>query len=387
MAGKSISILYVVSTLNIGGTELQLKLLVEGLDKTAFQPVICAITTGGPLEEEYQRMNVPVYILGKKHKLDFSILPKLKKVISIHKPLIMHSFLFTANFWGRWGARKEKVPVIISSERSLDTYKNFVYWWIDQRQSIYTDKIIANAQAVKSFIVTNEKINPDLVKVISNGLNLKSFNEALEISEETRKSIKDKYKIANENFIIGNVCRISPLKDLETFIQAAALVKKEISSTRFVMVGDAVLSDELPYKEKILNRLEQLNLAKDFVLPGKSNEIPQWLSTFDVFVQSSVTEGFPNAVMEAMAMAKPVVATDVGGTSELVIHEQTGYLVPPKDPKQMAKRIIELHKNPELREKMGQSARKRILEQYSAEKMVENTQNLYTTLLRQKGLL
>src|SRR5208283_2510626 len=149
MKTKPIPILYVIASLNIGGTELQLKLLVEGLDRTQFQPIICAITMGGPLEEDFKKMNVPVYVLGKKHKLDISILTKLSRLISIHKPLILQSFMFTANFWCRWAGYRNNIPILITSERSVDTWKSIPYWRIDRLLNRYTTKIIANAEAVK----------------------------------------------------------------------------------------------------------------------------------------------------------------------------------------------------------------------------------------------
>jgi glycosyltransferase involved in cell wall biosynthesis len=134
-------------------------------------------------------------------------------------------------------------------------------------------------------------------------------------------------------------------------------------------------------------KAKAMQLSEDVIFTGIRQDVPNILGLLDVFVLPSLWEGLPIALLEAMAAGLPVVATAVGGTPEVVVEGETGFLVPPRDPEALAEAILRLLREPDLRRRMGEAGRKRVAEHFSVEQMVQKTEALYEHLLAEKGLL
>ena len=175
--------------------------------------------------------------------------------------------------------------------------------------------------------------------------------------------------------LVGTVAALSPEKGLQHLINAAAIVVREVSQARFVICGEGAL------RRGLQNQVERLGLARYVVLAGFRDDVQKWLSAFDLVVLSSVQEGLPTSIIDAMAASKAAVATRVGGLSELVVDGQTGFLVPAADAPALARKITELLRDEALRGRMGTAGLERAREMFDVGDMVRNTLAAYEKLL------
>ena len=175
--------------------------------------------------------------------------------------------------------------------------------------------------------------------------------------------------------VVGIIGTLSPYKGHQDFLKAAVLALQRYPQTIFLIIGrDEGLFSFL----KSLTR--ELHIQNSVIFTGERNDIPALLSMLDILVSSSLVEGLSNVILEGMAAGKPIVATEVGGTPELIIHEQTGLLVPPSDPDRLAEAMIRLLGDKVLRDQLGNAARKRAARLFSMEQMILHLENLYEHL-------
>jgi len=192
-------------------------------------------------------------------------------------------------------------------------------------------------------------------------------------------ALKHELKIDDDQKIIGTVGSINPSKGLEYFIVSASKVKEKHCDVKFIIVGPE-LKTRKEYNTQIKNLIKNLGLKQDVLLTGLRSDIPELLSIFDIFVLSSTHEACPIAVLEAMAMEKPVVATDVGGVPEQIINNKTGILVPSRDSLRLGEAINDLLESPKSAEQLGREARKRVITLFSLERCARTHREIYENL-------
>jgi glycosyltransferase involved in cell wall biosynthesis len=231
--------------------------------------------------------------------------------------------------------------------------------------ALYSDKIIANSKAgLLCYKIPERKSN-----FIHNGFD---FNRIIGL--EPIEKIKSKFNIQSPK-LIGMVARIDWQKDYPTFIKAAIIVILKRSDVKFVIVGDG------EDKEKIQSMIPSGHKEK-FIFTGRQSNVESIINCFDIAVLATFTEGISNAVMEYMALEKPVIVTDGGGTSEIVKDGVTGYLVKQGDEKQLAEKMQFLLNNPEICLRMGVEGKKRITEDFNFKKMADRFQVEYENILK-----
>lgn len=379
--GKPWNILYVIATLELGGTEFQLARLLKALNRNQYKPFLCCTVGSGPLEEQVKELGIPIFILKKKNKFNFTVVFDIVRIIKENKIDVIHSFLFASNFWARLAGILASAKVIIASERSA--YKKPQVIIYDRILSHFTDSIICNSEAVKQFQIETEKINPKKLDVVYNGLDVSEFDSRYENSLKKADEYRKKLNIDKKDFVIGNICRITPEKNLELWLETAAKVAAQKKNVKFILVGGANpnIGEEVPYRNKILGMLDSLNLKNNVILTGYSHDVTQELALMNLFFLSSKIEGFPNVVMEAMAAGKPVIATSAGGTKELV-NLETGVIIENNNPEIFSGAIIELLEDKEKMEQMGKAGRKRLEEKFSAEKLAQDTVGIYKRFIK-----
>lgn len=211
--------------------------------------------------------------------------------------------------------------------------------------------------------------------VIPEPVDSNKFNPA-NVSQSDKDRLKAKFNIGPYEKVVGFVGNISFAKDLEYFIQSAKLIKNEVNNVKFLIVGGTSKTQK-NYHQWLTNLISSLGMKQDIIFTGMIENVVPMLSLFDVFLLTSVAEGTPIAILEAMSMEIPVVATDVGGVSEQVINGETGILVPPKNPEAISRAVIRLLKNKKERINMKKRARKRVKEVFSPEKCVRRHVELY----------
>jgi glycosyltransferase involved in cell wall biosynthesis len=369
-----IKIYYVIGQLGKGGAERQLYELVKGISREKFEPVVISLNRGGFWKKEIQKLNIKVIELQRRKNYEFARLFKLIKIFKTEKPDIVHTYMFAANSYGRIAAIIAKTPIIFASERNeveigRDKKQHWIY--IDKLLASFTHGIICNTHNASEYLVKNYSYDNEKVFAVHNGINIRSFLVENDLNQQIKLAEK----------VVGTVGRLYPQKNHKLFLDMAKIILNiyDSKNIKFIIIGDGPLRDEL---EKYSRDLE---LGDNIVFIGERNDIRDQLQRMDVFAMTSSFEGLSNAIMEAMGSGLPVVATDVGGNSELVINGETGFLCPSTDDMAFAEKVIRLIDNKKEAEEMGKNGKKRILNEFGVEKMIRETEKVYLKILEIKN--
>jgi len=346
--------------------------LAQQIDRDKYQLFACCLKEGGPYEKRLRDTGINVSNLGLKNILDVRIIPRLIKYIKENRIDVVHTSVFPADVYGRIAAKLAGVPFIFSTTERFEEHKQEVMYLLlcfaDTLTIHLTTKVVAISNAVKDYLIRWHRVKPDRIEVIYNGVDVKRFDITL-----NHIDYKTQLGLDPDKAIVCTIARLVPVKGLETLIEAAAEVLKDVKEAQFLIVGDGLL------KKQLESRVSQLNIDGAFVFTGFRNDIPEILSIVDVFVMPSLSEGLGNAILEAMAAGKPVVASNVGGISEAVLHNKTGFLVPPRDSYSLAEAIIRLLQSKQTRLRMGNEGKRHVMLNFNMKKMVSEYENFYDT--------
>jgi glycosyltransferase involved in cell wall biosynthesis len=283
---------------------------------------------------------------------------------------IVHGYLMEGNLLSSLAGFIAGVRIRITSKRSLERY-NRKQLLVVKLSNLLSHKVTVVSNAVSQFVQEFEACPATKIAVIPNGVhpNIDSADAG------DHADFRQYLAIPKDAFVVGTVARFGWKKGYEYFVQAAAMVARELPSVRFVGLGDG------PLKQEIEALADRLGVSDHVVFPGWERDVRQKVALFDVYLCTSIIEGMSNALLEAMAERRPVIATAVGGNRETVRDGVTGYLVPPADPAALARRILELAGDPQLAERMGRAGRASVLEDYSVDRMMARMEDLYSSLI------
>jgi glycosyltransferase involved in cell wall biosynthesis len=237
------------------------------------------------------------------------------------------------------------------------------------------DAVITTGEAIRTTMIERHGFDGRKIVSIPTGVDTTAFSRA-----SVNGAFRQAYGIPKDVPLVGIIAVLRSWKGHEDFVDAARLVLKEIPDARFVIVGDG------PRYQNIRDYIDRLGLAGAVTMTGHRPDVAAVLAALDVFVLSSYGhEGVPQAVLQAMAMEVPVVATDVGSVSEVVRDGETGLLAPPRAPEALAAHIVSVVRRNELRRTLASSGRRLVEEQYRLETMLDRLDALYDDLLRRRG--
>lgn len=356
------NIAYIIGELGYGGAEKQLYYLVKNIDRNRYRVIIiCLSEINNPYGLKLKEY-VKIYYLKSKGHYDIS---RLKQIISILKNEridIVHSYLHIANGYAVNAYLFTKVRCFIPSYRSQEMKRSIVMYLTDRMCIILSNKIITNSRAVSRFIREKYNVNKSKIHVIPNGIDVEKY-------KKYGKNENGK----EDTIIVGIIGKDTFEKNIDMFIEVAKGVSLKLDNVVYWFIGQGLDN---------VNRFDIFrDLENKMVFHGVVNDIPEYISSMDIVVSTSRSEGMPNAIMEAMAGSKPVVATDTGGTSELVEHGKTGYIVQKGDINSMVGYVCELASDENKRIALGDKGRIRITKFFSVEKMVQSTENLYSSII------
>ncbi len=372
----TIRIAYVIHKPRIGGAELHLLEVLKCLDPQRFTPLLVFLGHGQrePLYEKYRETGVEIVNLGMPDGV-FSLtnVTKLRLLVRLLKAKridIVHGYLMEGNLLSSLAGFIAGVRIRITSKRSLERY-NRKQLVVVKLSNLLSHKVTVVSNAVSQFVQEFEACPATKIAVIPNGVHPNIDSADAWDHADFRQYLA----IPKDAFVVGTVARFGWKKGYEYFVQAAAMVARELPSVRFVGLGDG------PLKQEIEALADRLGVSDHVVFPGWERDVRQKVALFDVYLCTSIIEGMSNALLEAMAERRPVIATAVGGNRETVRDGVTGYLVPPADPAALARRILELAGDPQLAERMGRAGRASVLEDYSVDRMMARMEDLYSSLI------
>ena len=371
-----ITICYPVNYLGFGGAERQLVELVLGLDKARFHALVVTLYPAGPLEAELEEQEgVTLLSLKRTGRYDAASVVRLARTLRSHRVQVVQPFLTPATLLGMSASIAARTPVRILTERcGLRRNRklgNRLLRLVEDRLTGFADAVVANSQAGSEY-VSSRGISQDKIRVIYNGINPDRLKAAPRRVAEIRAQLGD-------GPIVGTVASLTDAKDHATLIKALGGLVNQFPDIRLALVGDG-------YRRADLVELSRsLGVASNVVFFGYQHQVADYVAAFDVAALSSCdNEGCSNFLLEAMGMAKPVVATDVGGNRELVTSGENGYLVPIGDPRGLTGAIERLLQDPQGRTTMGRRGQQTIASRFSLSGMIESYESLYWEQIRKK---
>jgi glycosyltransferase involved in cell wall biosynthesis len=370
-----VKIIHLITGLDTGGAENMLYKLLCGMDNNGFDNVVVSMTDIGDIGEKIKDLGIRVESLnmrkGLKGFLSYSGLIKFRAIVKEHNPDIIQTWMYHADLLGLLIGKWYKIPVIwnIRCSNAKLSFSTKIVVKLCSFLSKLPEAVIINSFAGREY---HKKIGyvPKKLIVIPNGFDIKKFQPEKDMKLLIRKELN----IEINSVLIGMVARYDKIKDHNTFLKAFAIISRNHDNVYGILIGDNIDYDNAELK-KIIN---ELKIGNKIHLLGRRDNVNRLLANIDIFSSSSFGEGFPNVIGEAMACCTPCVVTHVGDSALIV--GSTGIVVPPKNPGALAEGLLKMIEFGEKRKRMGNMARKRIIDNWSIGEIVNKYEDLYKSI-------
>lgn len=366
---KKTKLIFVNLSLNIGGIETLILEMCKRLDHDKYSPQVCVLEKNGVLEGEFSSLGIPVDVVEKRGGFDISLIFRLAGYFKKARADIVHTHNHSVWLYGGLAAKWAGVR-LVHTEHTSAHYNSKRWDRIERYLSYFTNRITTVSESVGRYMIEHERIAPSKIKVIHNGIDTQPYA----VHSDPAK-IRNELNIKENDLIIGNVARLSLNKDHVTLLRAFRLIANSVPQAKLLIAGEGAL------KKDLLDLRGELGLDHNAFFLGNRRDIPELLKSFDIFALSSIKEGLPITILEAMASGLPVLCTDVDGNPEVVTDNVTGFIVPARNPALFAQRGVELLTDKDKRIKMGEKGRERAANEFSFDKMISQYDALYTQVL------
>ncbi|RPA68430.1 glycosyltransferase [Cyclobacteriaceae bacterium YHN15] len=368
---EKIRLLHCIETISSGGVERIRLTFAKGLDFNKYELKIICTKAVGPIKNQLEALGVEIYEVGQFNSpFEWKKYLKVLKVIYNYKPHIIHGAVFEGMSMATVGGLFGKVSVVILEETSFPSTRSKKALFLQRFYSIFADKVIGIAPSVVQFLKDKVKISSSKVLLINNGVDIPETCPDQEIFH-----IKKSLRIEKDDLVIGSVGRVhNTVKRFSDILQAIKLLNN--SKIKFLLVGQGPDLDDL---KKMSN---QLGIQEQFIPVGFQEKPDSYYQIMDIFCLPSAQEGFGLVAAEAMLHNLPVIATKVGGLQDIVVDNETGFLIPPFSPEMIAKKIQYLIDHPERTKSLGEKGFLRALENYTAQRYCSEVEDLYLEFLK-----
>jgi glycosyltransferase involved in cell wall biosynthesis len=357
-----------------GGAEEHMLCLLRGLDRRRFRPLlVCPPKLLALLQPELSADIVVLPLALDSHR-QFGLMWELSSFLRRERVDVLHSHGFRPSLLaspvGRWAS----VPVTCETPHVREYWRKGwkANYTVDRVASRLVDRYIAVSEANKKYLVDEKKLSARKVTVIRNGCDITRF------AAVPAAGLKHRAGFAESDPVLVVAARLEPQKGHSVLLRAMAVLKAEFPSLRLVMLGDGSL------REQLQNEARELGIESSILMPGHSPDVRQWMSVADVCVLPSFAEGLPLFAIECLAMQRPMVASAVDGTPEIVVDGETGLTVPPGDVVALVKAIAELLRNPARAAQLAANGAKWVRERFTLERQIRETEELYEELWQAK---
>jgi sugar transferase (PEP-CTERM/EpsH1 system associated) len=368
------AICQVLHSLNIGGAEVLAAGIARAL-RDRYRFVFACLDGLGSIGEQLRDEGFEIEVLDRKDGIDWKCGFRLARFLKQHAVDIVHAHQYTPFFQSMLSRLSYRgVPIVFTEHgRHHPDSRSLKRVAVNRLLSQRSDRFVAVGQSVRQALIDNEGLAARRVEVIYNGVDQKPFRAVRNTA--SRKSVRSELNVPDDEFLVIQVARLNPLKDHLTAVESIAkLVDKKIP-VRLILVGEGETQSEIE------RTIDQLGLTRNVQLLGTRQDIPELLSAADAFLLSSISEGIPLTIIEAMAAGIPVVATDVGGNSEVIENGRTGLLCSAKDSSFMAQQLTELYESHDLRNMLAENAMARAQELFDIDQMHDAYVGVYDSML------
>jgi len=360
-----IPLLFLVTSLDQGGAQRVLARYASGLPRTKYAVQVAFFQRRpGDIEADLRRAGIAVHDLGMRSKWDLSVVVRLIRLLRRERIRLLFAFMFHATFLGRLVGRVCRVPVRISSERTMEAEgrgRRLLNRWTVPLAT----HVVAVSERVAAYAAREFRIPADRLTTIVNGVDLDRFRP----SPRTRDPRAP---------VVGCTARLSAENDHATLLRAFARLGQKWPNAQLLLVGRG------PEEATLQALAGTLGVAGRIRFAGEHADVAPWLARMDLYAQAARLAGISNSILEAMATALPVVATGVGGTPEVVVDGETGLLVPPGDPAALADALGALLANPAAAEAFGRAGRARAEAHFGESLMLQRMETLLDQLVQRE---
>lgn len=370
------TVLHLIDTDGPGGAETIYVALAEGLENRGWRSVV-VLTANGWTARQLERRGLEPTIVGLTEGWDARHLGRLWRLIDRENVDLVQAHLLGSALYGAAAARLRRIPAVGTFHGSWDLRNagSFPGFKMRVLSACLDTAVFVSAPLRREFARNAPSLSVPEIE-IPNGIDITRFRPPNGSGRES--GFRSELGLGGDHFLVGTVGNLRPAKDHGAFLHLAARLRAGDDSYRFVIVGDAT-GEAL----RDLNALKyELGLEDRLFLTGYRDDVERIMSSLDVFVLTSSSEGFSLTTVEAMASGLPVIATRCGGPEEIIDHGRNGFLADVGDTRGLAQRVEDVRSSPGLRRELGRTARQHVVRHYSREHMIDAYQNLYRALLR-----
>jgi glycosyltransferase involved in cell wall biosynthesis len=369
-----VRIAYCIDTMQVGGTEMNAIRTAERLDRSQFELVVASLQHEGPLLERYRAAGIRVVHFPMTSLYGLSALHqglRMFRFLRRERIDILHCHDLYANLFGAPWGRIAGVPVVITSRRWLHPARNRKLEVANRMVYKVAHRVLANSHAVQRSLEVVDGVPAGRILHVPNFVDEAAFQA---LSPVALTTVRAELGVPADALVVGCIARLAPVKDHASLLRAVGMLSRRWPQLHLVLIGDGECRAALEALATKLEIRERVHFA------GTRPNDPNLHQAFDISALTSLSEGFPNSIVEAMAAGRAVVATRVGGIVDAV-RPGTGLLVPPGEPKQVAEALESLLANPSLRMSMGESASRVARAEYHARSVIPRLASIYLNLL------
>ncbi len=375
---KALRVLFCLDTFHVGGTELNAVRTLERLAARGIEVHVACLREEGPLLERVKKANVPIHRFSIPSLLSLHTVAeglRFRDVVRRGQYDIVHAHDMYSNMLFVPWARLAGSAGVIASRRWWNDMPRVAHRVLNRWSYHFAHRVLVNSPAIGSLVQHGEHISGDRVVVISNFVDHEMFSAP---GEAYLRRMRSELAIPADAIVIGIVANLHAVKEHWVLLDAVARLTPSWPQLRVILVGDGAC------RAALQEQARRLDLERHVVFAGAQPHHPSPNYLFDVAVLTSRAEGFPNAIVEAMAAGRPVVATAVGGVPDAVVEGETGLLVPPSQPEPLANALDALLQDPVRRATMGAAGRRRAEKLYDADAVITSLESLYESVARRR---
>jgi glycosyltransferase involved in cell wall biosynthesis len=365
---RPVRVCFVIDELAPAGTESQLAALIRHLDRRCVRPYLCLLRGDNPTSQALEPDDCPILRLGVgslRHPRTLLQMGRFLRFLRRERIDVVQTYFADSTYFGIPVAWLAGVPHRLRTRNNVGHWLTPLHRRLGRLLNVFTTQSLANCEAARQALLAAEQPRPETVLVLENGVDLERFRAVPPLTARP----------ATGKMRVGVVANLRPVKGLDIFVRAAALVHARHPQVVFIVAGEG--EQRAALEQQVMAE----GLVEHFSLPGHLTDVPRFLGDVDVAVLSSHAEGMSNALLEYMAAGRAIVATRVGAAPELIVDGVHGLLTPPGQAQKLAEAIERLLVDRELAQRLGAAARRRAWQRYSRAAMVQRFQEFYCSLV------
>lgn len=362
---------HVIGTLRTGGAERQLVNYLLAADTVDFRHTVICLSARGELADLVEGHGIPVVVMPVRWRAAPAALLGFRAWLRRHEVAVVHAHMHGAALWGRLAGRLAGVPALVTTEHGKELWKSRWRVAVDRFLSGWTARHICVSEDGRNIRLRRERVRPDRLIVIPNGVAV----PATVRDPGIRRRIRTEFGLKAEQPVMATVGRVVEAKGYPHLVEAFAKLRVDWPELHWLQVGMG------PDAGALAAAAQAAGVAEAMTMAGNRPDVADILQAVDLWVMSSLREGLSVALLEAMAAACPIVATEVGGTPDAVTSGHEGLLVPPADPQALADAVDVLLRDPDRAAALGAAARGRVQREYAIDTVARRIENVYREAL------